>query len=70
MATKLRELAELLEVLAELEAVMAKLEARFTELRALLLLVQQRILALEADSIIQGTPRVYADYLEEEGEEP
>lgn len=31
---------------------------------------QQRLLALEAESIIHETPRVYTDYLEEGGEEP
>ena len=43
-----------------------RMEALEEALRA----TQQRITLLEADSVIQGTPRVYADYLEEEGEEP
>ena len=48
----------------------AEVSEKIGQLNSQLLVAQQRILALEADSIIQGTPRVYADYLEEEGEEP
>ena len=47
-----------------------ELSEKIGQLNSQLLVAQQRILALEADSIIQGAPRVYADYLEEEGEEP